>query len=171
MMDKDKLQHHLVSNTTRLYCVLDGASVPDLPKRLYQSQATSHCLFEGDLEPAMLHVAPFLVLLSPDNSITDWVFSNGLGKNWGIFIHSRTSLIDMEKHFSSLVNVYDERANSMIFRYYDPRVVRKYLPTCTARELEVFFGRTDAVFAENDDGESLNSFRVENNQLVQTVLE
>ena len=171
MMDKEKLQQLLVSKTTRLYCVLDGASVPDLPKRLYQSQAISHCLFEGDLEPDMLYVAPFLVLLSPDNSITDWVFSNGFGKNWGIFIHSRSSLVDMEKHFTSLVQVYDERANSMTFRYYDPRVIRKYLPTCTPRELEVFFGRTDAVFAESDDGENLVSFRIENNQLVQTVLE
>ena len=170
MMNKEKLQQYLLNNQTRLYCVLDGASVPELPKRLYETQAPNFCLFSGDLEPDMLYVAPYVVLLSPDNKLTDLVLSESLGKHWGIFVHCRHSLKEMRRHFRSMVNVYDEKANSMIFRFYDPRVIRQFLPICTPEELGIFFGKVESFFAETENGESLLQFELADQKLKQTEL-
>jgi hypothetical protein len=71
-MDRDRLKQHLISETTRLFCVLDGASVPKLPMQLHKMQAANVCLFKGDLEPDMLYVAPFVVHLPPNDKFTDW---------------------------------------------------------------------------------------------------
>jgi len=169
-MNKEKLQQYLLSNETRLFCVLDGASVPDLPIRLYETQAPNFCLFSGDLEPDMLFVAPYVVLLSPDNKLTDLVLSQSSGKHWGIFVHSRHSLQEMRRHFRSMVNVYDESANSMVFRFYDPRVIAQFLPTCKPDELEIFFGKVQSFFAEAANGESLLQFQLEDQKLKQTEL-
>jgi hypothetical protein len=169
-MNKEKLREHLVNNSTRLYCVLDGASVPELPKRLYESQVPNFCLFSGDLEPDMIYVAPYVALLSPGNPFTDRVFSQSWGKHWGIFVQSRHSLNAMHRHFRALVNVYDENANAMIFRYYDPRVIRDFLPTCTPEELETFFGKAESFFAESADGQNLLKFELANKKLKQTEL-
>lgn len=167
-MDSERLKQHLINDTTRLFCVLDGASVSKLPVQLHKMQAANVCLFKGDLAPDMLYVAPFVVHLPPDDKFTEWVLGEGFGKHWGIFFHSRRSMQEMRRHFRSLVNVYDEEARSLIFRFYDPRVLKRFLPTCDADQLKTFFGDVDTFFAE--DGETLSSFRLENGQLKQSEL-
>lgn len=168
-MDRDKLKQHLISDTTRLFCILDGASVPQLPMQLYKMQAANVCLFKGDLEPDMLYVAPFVVHLPANDKFTDWMLSESFGKHWGIFVHSRRSMQEMRRHFRSLVNVYDEEARSLIFRFYDPRVLNRFLPTCNNEQLKTFFGDVDTFFAE--DGNKLSSFQLENGSLKQRDLE
>ena len=169
-MDKQQLQQLLISKTTRLYCVLDGASVPDLPMKLYETSTPNECLFSGELDADMIYVAPYVVYLAPTGLFTDWIFSNGLGKNWGIFVRSRRSMNTMRKHFRSLVSPCDENARSLIFRFYDPRVIRKFLPTCTGEELKSFFGDVDSFFAESENGDSLTQYQISDNALKETEL-
>jgi hypothetical protein len=167
-MEREKLKQHLLAEGTRLFCILDGASVPELPMQLYKMQAANECLFKGDLEPDMLYVAPFVVHLPADGKITDWVFGEGFGKHWGIFVQSRRSMNEMRRHFRSLVSVYDEDARSLIFRYYDPRVLHKFLPTCDGDQLIKFFGDVDAFFAE--DGANLVRYRLDKGKLTKKDL-
>lgn len=166
----EDIRQYLLSDTTRLYGILDGASVPDLPMRLYESQLPNHCLLSGDLDPDLAYVAPYLVFLSPEHDFTEWVLGEGYGNHWGIFAHSRSSMTEMRKHFRALVSVSDEAGNPLHFRYYDPRVLRQFLPTCNPDELITFFGRVDAFFAETGDGENLLNFKMENDELKQTEL-
>jgi len=58
----------------------------------------------------------------------------------------------------------------MTFRFYDPRVISKYLPTCTPEELEIFFGKIDTFFAESEGGDKLLSFSRENGKLKHSEL-
>ena len=48
----------------------------------------------------------------------------------------------------------DPQGRTLLFRYYDPRVLRTYLPTCRADELEQIFGPIDALVAEAAGGEA-----------------
>ena len=169
-METQRINQHLFNDTTWLYGILDGASVPDLPMRLYEARLPNHCLFKGDIDPDLAYVAPYLVFLPPGHEFTEWVLSEGFGDDWGIFVHSRHSLVEMRGHFRSLVNTYDENGNSMTFRFYDPRVLRKFLPTCTPEELNAFFGNADALFAETEGGENLLSFELKDDALTQTLL-
>lgn len=169
-MEEQKLRQHLFDDSTRLYCVLDGVMVPDLPKQLYAAQMPSHCLIKGNLTPDLVHAAPYLVVLPRDSKFTDWVLDGAIGKFWGIFFQSRHSMIEMQKHFTALLSAYDEKGNRLNFRYYDPRVLRKFLPTCTPGELEVFFGRVDTFFAEAEDRENLVRFDIDNGALKRTEL-
>ena len=169
-MDDQKLRQHLFSETTRLYGVLDGIMVPGLPNRLYEGQIPNYCLLKGDLTPDLVHAAPYLVLLSPDSKFTDWVLSESIGKFWGIFFQSRHSIREMRRHFRAMSQAYDESGNRIAFRFYDPRVLRKYLPSCTPEELEAFFGKASTFFAEAEDRKNLLSFKLENGALKQTDL-
>ncbi len=150
--------------------MLDGASVPNLPVRLYEMRPPHFCLFTGDLEPDMREVAPYLVRLFPKTPFTEWLLQECWGKHWGIFAHSRLSFIEMRKHFRSMVKVCDEAGNPLIFRFYDPRVAQKYLPTCGAAELKIFFGGVDAYFAESEDRENLMRLQIGDNHLTATAL-
>jgi hypothetical protein len=60
----------------------------------------------------------------------------------------------------------------MTFRFYDPRVLRRFLPTCNPAEMKVFFGEVETLFAESELSGKLLSFRLtEENHLKQSEID
>jgi hypothetical protein len=169
-IDAAKMRRHLVVDTTRLYAILDGALVPDLPMRLYESQLPHYCLLQGQLDPNLAYVAPHLVYLEPGNAFTESIFDNAGQSNCGIFIHSRSSMASMHKHFRALISVMSEDGRPLTFRYYDPRVLREFLPSCNTAELVTFFGRSDAFFARDEEGQGILKFEIEGESLKRSEL-
>jgi hypothetical protein len=159
-METQRYQQILIGDTTRLYCVLDGASVPDLPVRLHETATPNYCLIRGELPPDLVHAAPYVAILLPGSTFTEWVFANCMKGNEGIFLHSRFSIKEMRRHFRGLFRVTDESGRPLMFRFYDPRVIRKFLPTCTASELTDFFGNVETYFVNSGDGNSLTKYRL-----------
>jgi hypothetical protein len=165
-MTKEELEKILIDERIRTFVVLDGATVPELPMRLYEMRPPNYCLFRGELAPDMAEVAPYVVQLVPNAPFTDWVLNGeNFGKHWGIFAHSLHSIKEMRRHFRALVTVYNEQGNPMIFRFYDPRVLRKFLPTCSPDELKTIFGKVETFFAEDEKEQRFSAFRLENDEL------
>jgi hypothetical protein len=142
------------------YAVLDGASIPGLRQVLYERQPEHVCLFEGDLEPDMEEVAPYLVRLEPGSDFVEWVLGEGWGRHWGVFALADQELAAMSRHFRGFLIVYDTEGNPLRFRYYDPRVLRVYLPTCTPGELATVFGPVATYLLEGESPATLLQFRV-----------
>ena len=51
--------------------------------------------------------------------------------------------------------VKNEGGKSIYFRYYDPRVLRVYLPTCNEGELDVIFGPVLRYVVEGEDAKTM----------------
>jgi hypothetical protein len=170
-MVKKQLEKYLFRQNYFTYTVLDGASVPDLPVKLHEMKARNICLYRGELEPDIVYVAPYLVHLIPETEFTNWLLAECWGKHWGIFAQTPISLTGMRKHFRSLLTVYDETGNPLLFRFYDPRVFLKYLPTCTTEEVETFFGTVNYYFAEVEDATELRRYNFEDDKLKKVNLE
>jgi hypothetical protein len=47
--------------------------------------------------------------------------------------------------------------NRMYFRFYDPRVLQAFLPTCTAEQLNGFFGPISRFFFQSDPSQEVMS--------------
>jgi hypothetical protein len=169
-MTKERLEEILFSGGLPVYAILDGASIPDLPMKLYEMRPPNYCLFRGELEPDMASVAPYLVALLPRDPFTEWILKDSFGKHWAVFLQSTHSLKDLRGHFRALITVFNEEGNPMIFRYYDPRVMTTYLPTCTDEELNEFFGGTKKFFAEAAAKGSLMSYTLEKGKLKETEI-
>jgi hypothetical protein len=164
-MTTEQLKQILFGEVANVFAILDGASVKGLRTHLFEKQPPNYCLFRGELAPDMAEVAPYLVGLIDGTPFTDWLLSEKPGAHYGIFAQTRVSMIEMRRHFRQLTTVYNEDGNPMIFRYYDPRVLHQYLPTCNPGELRSFFGSVDKFFAETEDGEGFSSFSIAGNQL------
>ena len=167
---KQQLEKYLFRNDTHSYAVLDGASVPDLPVKLYEMNPPNVCLYRGELPADLVYVAPYLVHLFPGTPFTDWLLSECWGKHWGIFAQSPLSIVGMRKHFRQLLTVDDETGKPMLFRYYDPRVLLPFLMTCNRDELEILFGKVRYYFAESPDAAELFRFHFANNKLNEAKL-
>jgi hypothetical protein len=55
--------------------------------------------------------------------------------------------------------VRDSSGNRLVFRYYDPRVLRVYLPTCVTAELRTVFGPIEGFWTESESPEKMLEFR------------
>jgi hypothetical protein len=143
-----------------VFAVLDGASVPSLRGKLHQLKPEFECLYRGELEPDMAEVAPYLVRLDSKSEFAAWVLTEGWGKHWGIFATTQADLHTMRQHFRKFLIVHDQAGKPMYFRFYDPRVLPTYLPTCKGQELAAIFGPVESYMLEGQDGSVLLRFRL-----------
>lgn len=137
-----------------VYAILDGASAPNLVKHLYEHEPEYCCLYRGELEPDMATVAPYLVRLEAESQFTELVLGEGWGTHWGSFIVSPATLRALRDHFRAFQTVELPDQRSVIFRYYDPRVLRNFLPVCNAAELATFFGPVHKFVVEGETPEA-----------------
>jgi hypothetical protein len=147
------------------FAVLDGASVPGLLDKLDQWKPEFVCLYRGELKDDLAAVAPYLVRLEPESEMTEWILSKGWGNHWGIFAIAEADLQAMRQHFRKLLTVYDEKGKPLLFRYYDPRVLRVYLPTCNGNELETVLGPVASYLVESESSDTLLRFRLAGGRL------
>jgi hypothetical protein len=149
-----------------IWTILDGASVPALRQHLADLEPEHVCLYAGDLQPDMEEVAPYLVKLEREAPFMEWVLDQGWGNHWGIFAETGEDLIALRKHFRKFLTVHDENGKPMIFRYYDPRVLRVYLPTCNDDELKMLFGPVQSYVMEDENPGGMLRFRIKNGALI-----
>jgi len=131
------------------YVILDGASVPGLLKKLFVAKEEWVSLYRGELEPDLAQVAPYLVKLREQSELTDWILEEGWGKHWGIFVITQTGLEALRRHFRKFLRVKDSEGKVLYFRYYDPRVLNVYLPTCNSVEIQTVYGPVKSYIAED----------------------
>jgi len=155
--------HEILFNRTDqlVYAILDGASFGNLASYLNHYQAEYVCLYRGELAADIAAVAPYLVRLPAQAEVTAWVLSH-IGQNYpGIFVLTSASMRELRKHFRKFLMIYDEDNQPVYFRYYDPRILRCYLPSCSAEEKQVLFGPVSHYYAENEEGDQLLEFTLE----------
>jgi len=87
--------------------------------------------------------------------------NEGWGQSWGVFVVTEEDDIEvLFEHFRQFLKVEDPEGNRLFFRFYDPRVLRIFLPTCNTKEVFDFFGEVVGEFlVEANEVESLLSFK------------
>ena len=145
---------------TNVYAVLDGASVEQLPQLLWEHEPENICLYRGELESDIAAVAPYLVKLEYDHPFTKLVCEEGWGNHWGIFAvtPAEVDIRTLRQHFRKFLMVYNPDGKLIYFRYYDPRVLRAYLPTCNAEDINIVFGPIGSYVLEDEDSSILQRF-------------
>lgn len=139
---------------TCVYAVLDGASAPLLVENLNEYKPEHCCLYPGELRPDMAAVAPYLVRVEQGKEFTELVLREGWGAHWGMFLESANDLRQLRDHFRRFHKVELPDQRTVIFRYYDPRVLRVFLPVCNQAELGLFFGPVQSFIVEGDAPET-----------------
>ena len=152
------------AGTGSVWAILDCAR----DDRVYQALKTSGldylCLFSGRLHPDVAAAAPYLIELAPTYSFTPRLIEMGWGKSWGVFLRVKDSS-NLRHHLRGFLRVRDEEGRILLFRYYDPRVLRAYLPTCRPDELRTVFGPVGSYVVEGPNGKSAIEFEFDGSRL------
>jgi hypothetical protein len=135
-----------------LYAVVDGA-------QNYRLAVGARNILGEPLRPLfvnaphhMSRVGPYLVRIKCTSRYPEYlkIWTEELGSNTGVLLLSSSWPQAIRSHLRSIFKVQDERGHKYYFRFYDPRVLRTYLPTCTARECREFFGPIRSIFSEGE---------------------
>ena len=142
------------AGTGSVWAVLDLARDRRIHAALLESRLEFLCLYSGRLPRELELAAPHMVELLPGHRLLDRLFDAGWGRSWGIFVAIDDPTL-LRRHLRKFLRVQDESGRRMLFRYYDPRVLRSFLPTCTGDELRSFFGPVQRFLAEAPEGQAL----------------
>ena len=154
-------------DSSRVFMLLDAARDPVIHARLTAlgKDVQARSMYQGDLGEHLAHVSPYLLAIAGEDDPALWFATAGLGKSWGVFVTARQSFGDLRRHLRKFNLVRDEAGTPLVFRYYDPRVLRIFLPTCTSEELRRFFGPVESFAAETADGQGLARFTLAGGRL------
>lgn len=148
-----------------VFALVDGAQDERVSALLRAEGNDWRCLYGTNLPRVLAATAPYLAALGSHHPFSGYFARLGRGHNWGVMLRSSASMDDLAEHFADMIRARLPEGREVLFRFYDPRVLRAYLPTCNAEELDRVFGPVDAFLLELGDGQ-WSVFRREKGALV-----
>jgi hypothetical protein len=152
-----------------LFALLDAARDPKVLELLRPSGTEHQSLYEGFKGELLADFAPYLVRLPPESPFLDVLAREGWGRSWGSYLTSEAPFAEVRRQFRRFLMVKVEGGKELYFRYYDPRVLRVFLPTCTPEEAGDFFGPVRSFLIEAPDPAQLLRFTLGAPGLVREV--
>jgi hypothetical protein len=150
---------------TAVFAIVDGARDERIYAAVRGTLLFKDCLYSGDLPPQLQATAPYLIQLEREDRFTRFLIEKGWGHSWATFLRTETGIKQLRRHLREFLRVRDQAGRRLIFRYYDPRVLRVYLPTCWPAELNTFFGPVSAFLTEGERLGEVLEFRNERGTL------
>lgn len=132
----------------QVHMLADGARDPAIAAMIRFGRLDYDCLFSEPLSPRLRAAAPYLVHLSAATPQSREMLHRCSEEPWGILLSSPSSVTttQLRVHFKKLLWVRDEQGRKLYFRFYDPRVLSVYLPTCTKDERRTMFGPAQLLY-------------------------
>ncbi|MFV3126332.1 DUF4123 domain-containing protein [Niveispirillum sp. KHB5.9] len=155
----DRLLRALCVPGMHTHAVIDGAACPNLLDQIDREQPDHVCLYRGELEAPVAHVAPWLVRLEPESEFSRWLLGEGWGRGWFSLTMGIQPLHALRSQFRRLLLVKLPDGRIVYFRFYDPRVLRLYLRECGGEEATAILGMQAAFVTEAADAGQLHLFR------------
>lgn len=141
-----------------LFAILDAARDIRILALLLTYKEECQSLYEGEQGAKLAQVAPYLVRLQKDSKLLEALVKEGWGKSWGVYLSSASNFQEVRRHLRRFLEVKLPNGEQVYFRFYDPRVMRVFLPTCTPEDTAQFFGPVQNYLLEDETPEQLLRF-------------
>lgn len=145
--------------------LFDTATAAEKQEEAIRLDPSRQSFYKGTSEENK-KAAPYLFELKPETDFANWYFKNGWNQSWGVPLFSSGTFEETYRHFRKFLIVKTEEGKQMYFRFYDPRVLRIFLPTCDRSQILEFFGPVKIFICEDEDPEHILLFSHQNGELV-----
>ena len=147
--------NQFASTGAQLYCLLDAACDQTISSLLNLAQEQKQCLYDGQSATELASWAPYLVKLPLDSPFTKAILDLGWSKGWASYFTSSAPFEEIRHHFRKFLMIQLQGGGEVYFRFYDPRVLRDFLPTAIPSEATVFFGPVQQWLIESEDSDTM----------------
>lgn len=157
--DKKAFLSKLYDAGEPVFAVLDASRDDRIPSFLAAFDVESLSLYEGREAEELRDVAPYLALVPKTSKLIHTLFHEGWGRSWGIYLTSKKNLADIRQHLQKFLTLHGDDGHARYFRFYDPRILRAYLPSRTAEEELAFYGPVLRFVMQGADPTTVIEFR------------
>jgi len=158
------IAHHLLGDVGDggTYMIIDAARDPSIYPALaaHQDELEIMSLYQGQAAENLADVAPYLIRLQADAPFVRWLTIENWGKSWGIFLRASADFQAVRRRMRRFTVAATESGQTIMFRFYDPRVLRLFLPIGEPEQLTAMFTDIDAFLMEDEDAQGLISFQL-----------
>jgi hypothetical protein len=151
----------LIRLKTPLYAIIDTARDRRAFSFLEKTDCDYEILYPQRFAFDLDNRGPHLVSVRPGSTCFEPLISAGWGNNWGIYVAGPSDFATVRRHLRRLLFVKLHDGQQVLFRFYDPRVLRDYLPSCNGDELDQFFGPLTTIYLETGDDRELLCFSMD----------
>jgi hypothetical protein len=138
------------------YAVTDAARDEAVLPFIEQNPEIAHCLYRGDTAIRLARYAPYLFRIDLGDPAIRRFLAAGWGQGGYILLSSTATLQDILTQLRKNLIVRSEAQEHLYFRFYDPRVLRGYLPLCGQGQLAKLMGEViETLFCESHDARDL----------------
>jgi hypothetical protein len=142
-----------------LFALVDAARDTRAVLAFLHSCTEEHqSLYEGPKGEQLAAAAPYLVRLPVRSSQLESLIRQAWGNSWGIYLTCARSFKDVRQHLRHFLFVKTAAGEEVYFRFYDPRVLRLFLPTCNPQQATEFFGPIRSFLLEDAEPTTLLRF-------------
>jgi len=139
-----------VSSTFGLFdCARDA---PQLYREI-EGSGLPHCtLFGGVVARPLLEASPVCVYLGAEPGAGSYLLQRYWGNAACMVVTAAEGMVldDVRKQLKRSLRIRLPTGSRALFRYYDPRVLRAFLPTCTADQARALMGELTDVWCEGE---------------------
>jgi hypothetical protein len=134
---------HAWAERGTLHVVLDACDEPRVPAKVRELESRAVPLYQGESQEKLWAIAPYLV--QADVALVDWIAQSLWTDPWGVFIVTTAGIEALRTHLRHFLVVDAPNDEQWYFRFYDPRVMARFLATSDAPQLTDFFGPAEAI--------------------------
>jgi hypothetical protein len=149
------------------FVLFDAARAENNLYKALELSLVHRSFYKGRSEEELAAVAPYLFEISGNSRLANWYIQEGWGNSWGVFVNTSKTHEEIFLHFRKFLMVKTEQGKELYFRFYDPRVLKVFLPSCDKGQIMEFFGPVSYFIVEGDTGEEAVQFWQENGFLRQ----
>jgi hypothetical protein len=121
---------------SQVFALLDAARDTGVLDLLAHSDTPYACLYKGQAAETYRAYAPYLLQLRRNSRTLERLLLNAWGAGIGYYFGSSQPPESVHTHLRKFLFVELADRRKAYFRFYDPRVMRAYLPTCNGQELD-----------------------------------
>ena len=135
---------------SNVFVVVDAARLPANLQQLHCDQRFVSLYNEKVGVPSLRDVAPLIAELDGSDALLEGSIFEACLLAGGLLLGSGSHLGLIRAHLRKFLIVRLENTKRMYFRFYDPRILKDFLPTCTSAQLNHFFGPICAFAVRGD---------------------
>jgi len=145
------------------YLIYDAAINGSYTLLMLQKHYTQYrCLLKGTKDEVLADVAPYIFLIDDaGEKLKDEI---ELSLKELISIESAQDIDVLTDHFKQFI-YQNVNGRECYFRFWDARVLKKFLPLCTEVQLRMFFRPLSAIFMEDENGQEVICYTVQYSSL------
>lgn len=155
---QDRLLPLLRRDLQPLYAVVDSSRDIRILALLLHYKEPCESLYEGPEGVDLAQVAPYVVQLPPESKLLEALVKEGWGRSWGVYFTCAATFQEIRSHLRHFLQAKLPSGEQVNFRFYDPRVLRIFLPACAAEDAAQFFGPIQRYVMEGDEPDQLWEF-------------